>query len=734
MDTKSISIVVPTLNEEENIKPLIREIAAVLGEASITYEIIFIDDHSTDRTRRVILEMIDTHPLRLYLKEGKRGKATSLKEGFTHAKHDFICMIDADLQYPPSAIPQMLSKIGPEVDIVVANRQVNNSSFKRRVVSKAFQIFFAKYLHGLTTDVQSGLKVFKKEVVMRTPLTSESWAFDLEFLVKAQHAGYIIEDFAISFDKRRNGKSKVGMIKPALEVGYSAIKLRILKPGVIPLDETHMLDSGEGFHFRGSKFMHYTTLPLRESAFFGLSLNQKLVIMAGIEAVLISLVFFGWHTTLLIAIATLISLYVVDLLFSIFLVYRSFVSDPEIRITDKSLAVEREWPVYTIYCPLYKEAEIVPQFINAIENLDYPKDKLQVLLLLEEDDKETVRKILSFNLPYYITVLIVPDSKPKTKPKALNYGLRYTHGEYTVIYDAEDVPESDQLKKAVLAFEGASKKTICIQAKLKFYNPQQNLLTKLFSADYSLWFDVVLPGLQSIGAPIPLGGTSNHFRTADLRKLQGWDPFNVTEDADLGMRLVKRGYKTAIVDSYTLEEANSDPLNWFMQRSRWIKGYMQTYLVHMRNMKGIFADMSFENFLVFQLMLGGKIASMVLNPLMWLMTLSYFLFRAQTGLFIESLFPTPVLYAGVVCLLFGNFLYAYYYMLGIAKQGHWENVYIALFMPFYWFGISIAAVFASFELITRPFYWHKTKHGLHLAQAEEESARTKGDVAVIPVA
>jgi glycosyltransferase XagB len=159
---------------------------------------------------------------------------------------------------------------------------------------------------------------------------------------------------------------------------------------------------------------------------------------------------------------------------------------------------------------------------------------------------------------------------------------------------------------------------------------------------------------------------------------------------------------------------------------------MQTYLVHMRNTRGIFADMTPQNFFIFQLMLGGKVASMILNPLMWAMTLAYFLFRPTVGLFIESLFPTPVLYMGVTCLLFGNFLYAYYYMLGAAKQDHWENVYIALFMPFYWFGISIAAVYAGWELMTRPFYWHKTKHGLHLTQDDNQIPVPKGAIAVMP--
>ena len=308
-------------------------------------------------------------------------------------------------------------------------------------------------------------------------------------------------------------------------------------------------------------------------------------------------------------------MYFVDLCFSAYLIYRSFSKNPEIQISDRELASLKDssLPMYTIFCPLYKEWQVVPQFVAAMEKMDYPKDKLQVMFLLEEDDQETVQKISEQKLPKHFQIVVVPHSKPKTKPKAMNYGLKFATGEIIAIYDAEDKPESTQLKKAVLAFEKSGPKTFCVQAKLNFYNPNQNLLTRLFTAEYSLWFDLVLPGLQSLRAPIPLGGTSNHFHARDIRKLHGWDAFNVTEDCDLGMRLAKRGYKTAIVDSTTYEEANSDWLNWFRQRSRWIKGYIQTYFVHMRRPKDFLETGRPFNLFAFQIIVGGKILSMFIN-------------------------------------------------------------------------------------------------------------------------
>jgi glycosyltransferase involved in cell wall biosynthesis/O-antigen/teichoic acid export membrane protein len=326
--------------------------------------------------------------------------------------------------------------------------------------------------------------------------------------------------------------------------------------------------------------------------------------------------------------------------------------------------------------------------------------------------------------------VVVPHSYPKTKPKAMNYGLQYATGEYLVIYDAEDVPESAQLKKAVLAFKKLPENVVCVQAKLNFYNPNQNLLTRLFTAEYSLWFDLVLTGLQSLNGPIPLGGTSNHFRTKDLHLLKGWDAFNVTEDCDLGLRLFKRGYRTAIVESTTLEEANSDLRNWYNQRSRWIKGYIQTYLVHMRRPGEFFDDLKRPHVITFQLNVGGKILSMFINPIMWLITIVYFVFRSQVGPFIESFFPSFILYLGVFSFVVGNFLYLYYYLIGCAKRGQFGLIKYALLVPFYWLGMSVAAWRAVYEIMVKPHYWAKTVHGLHLGGTTAEAAEE--DVQEIP--
>lgn len=462
-------------------------------------------------------------------------------------------------------------------------------------------------------------------------------------------------------------------------------------------------------------FINWFNLDVNQSAFIRLSTSQKLSIFLFLILIGLCLVL-NFLLTLQIIFTFIISFYFLDLLFNLFLIYRSFNKEPEITFTEEEIASRStlNWPTYTIFCPLYREWEVVPQFIEAISKIDYPKDKLEVQLLLEEDDVKTIGEIQKMPLPPYFKVIVVPDSKPKTKPKACNYGLLFAKGEYCVIYDAEDIPDPKQLKKAIMAFEKLGAKTGCVQAKLHFYNSHHNLLTKLFAADYSLWFNLVLTGLQSIHAPIPLGGTSNHFKTNLLKDLGAWDSFNVTEDADLGIRLAKKGYTTAVIHSITLEEATSNIFNWYKQRSRWIKGYIQTYLVHSRNAHFGNDLTGIKNYWCFQILVGGKIFSLFINPLMWLLTISYFVFRPIIGETVESLFFAPVFYAGVVSLVLGNFLYMYYLMLGLTRTRQWDLVIFAFATPLYWLMISISAFNALYELIRRPFHWNKTVHGAHL--------------------
>lgn len=387
---------------------------------------------------------------------------------------------------------------------------------------------------------------------------------------------------------------------------------------------------------------------------------------------------------------------------------RSMERDHEIAVAARALT-EDELPVYTVLVPMYREPESLPILAQALRSLDYPLGKLDIKLVLEADDHETIEVARTLGLEGVFEVIRVPPSHPQTKPKACNYALRFARGEYLVIYDAEDKPEPDQLRKVVATFRASPPETACLQCRLNYYNANENWLSRMFTLDYSLWFDQILPGLEKLNVPIPLGGTSNHFKIGILRELHAWDPFNVTEDADLGIRLSQKGYRVGIVDSTTYEEASCHAGNWVRQRSRWIKGYLQTFLVHTRRPLHLIRTIGPLGFLGFFFFIGGTVLSGLLNPLFWLLYLIW-ITAASSGF--DTVFPQILLFISLLNLLAGNGAFMYLSMLAPIRRG-WLNLIPYSLTAFgYWVLISAAAYKALWQLLRNPFYWEKTQHGV----------------------
>jgi cellulose synthase/poly-beta-1,6-N-acetylglucosamine synthase-like glycosyltransferase len=396
----------------------------------------------------------------------------------------------------------------------------------------------------------------------------------------------------------------------------------------------------------------------------------------------------------------------------------------EVVTKDEVRAVKNDTlPVYTILLPVYKEDKLIRKLIWNLRSLDYPRGKLDVKLLIEEDDDKTLNAVRNLDFPANFETIVVPFHMPKTKPKACNYGLFFCKGVYLTIYDAEDVPDSDQLKKVVSLFRKLPKDYVVLQGALNYFNKNENLLTRMFTLEYSYWFDYMLPGLQSLDVPIPLGGTSNHFKLDKLKELGGWDPFNVTEDADLGVRVFEKRYKVGVVNSTTLEEANNEPFNWIRQRSRWIKGYMQTLLVHMRNPVRLVNKIGWRGFFGFNFFVGFTPITFLLYPILLGFYIVYIVFDLQT---VRILFPDWVLYISIFNFVAGNTLMIYVNMLAVFKRRFYELILFALMNPFYWLMHSIAAYKGLWQLIYKPFYWEKTNHGLtkmsHSASAAAATA------------
>jgi len=342
----------------------------------------------------------------------------------------------------------------------------------------------------------------------------------------------------------------------------------------------------------------------------------------------------------------LILLGLANLFYAISVIFRFVLSSSGAKLdTNSSLFKKNEpqlrpndLPTYSILLPLYHEPpNVIRQLTTAIQNLDYPPEKLDVIFLIEEDDQDTLVHCKAEKPPYNVRFVIVPEGMPKTKPRACNFGLAFARGEFLTIYDAEDIPERDQLKKAVACFRSSPPDIMCFQNALNFYNAEQNILTRLFTLEYSYWFDYLLPGLYLNHLPIPLGGTSNHFRTKILRDLGGWDPYNVTEDADLGMRASYRGYRVGILPSTTFEEANSRVKNWIRQRSRWLKGYLQTFLVHNRHPFQVVRNSGWKGWFTLQVFIGGTTLGQAFSLILWIL---FFIWLFNRGEFLQSYFDS----------------------------------------------------------------------------------------------
>lgn len=447
-----------------------------------------------------------------------------------------------------------------------------------------------------------------------------------------------------------------------------------------------------------------------DSAFRQINRAQAWVLILIGVAIVVGFVFRSVLTGTLLAGAVEL-MYAVVSVFRLWAMAKAAGQESEIIVTKADLdrVPPTSLPEYTILVPLYKEAAVLPTLTRAMQDLIYPKDRLDVKFLLEEDDAETIEAARKANLPSYIELLIVPRSEPRTKPKACNYGLTKARGEYTVIFDAEDIPEPDQLLKAITVFRQGDDHLVCVQAKLSYYNENQNILTRWFTAEYANWFELLLPSLFALNMPIPLGGTSNHLRTDVLRELGAWDPFNVAEDADLGVRLHKAGYRTGVMNSTTFEEANSDFVNWIRQRSRWVKGYMQTWLVHMRHPVRLWRELGPAGFFGFQMTVGGTPLQFLINPILWAITVLWYMFQPA---FMHQIFSGWVYYVGNLCLFLGNVAFMYSNIVGVVKAERWSLAKWAVLSPVYWVLMSIASYKALNQLIFKPSYWEKTVHGL----------------------
>ncbi|MFN3823117.1 MAG: glycosyltransferase [Pseudorhodobacter sp.] len=364
-------------------------------------------------------------------------------------------------------------------------------------------------------------------------------------------------------------------------------------------------------------------------------------------------------------------------------------------------------PTVSVMVALHQEDDIAPRLIRRLNRLDYPRDLLDILLVVEERDSRTRDALSRSDLPPWMRVVVVPDGPLKTKPRALNFALDLCRGSIIGVYDAEDAPEPDQIHKVVTRFHKRGPEVVCLQGVLDFYNARTNWLSRCFTMEYAAWFRVILPGLARMGLVIPLGGTTLFFRREALVELGGWDAHNVTEDADLGVRLARHGYRTELLDTVTEEEANCRALPWVRQRSRWLKGYMMTWAVHMRDPVLLWRQLGVWRFAGFQILFLCTLSQFLLAPVLWSFWIIPLGFTHPLSYSLPELAMIWLMGLYVLTEVVNIVLN----LQGLRRTRHRLSPFWVPTLHFYFPLGALASYKALWELVRCPFYWDKTSHG-----------------------
>ncbi|WP_299040900.1 glycosyltransferase [uncultured Tateyamaria sp.] len=365
-------------------------------------------------------------------------------------------------------------------------------------------------------------------------------------------------------------------------------------------------------------------------------------------------------------------------------------------------------PRVSVMVPLFKEERIAEALIARLSRLTYPKALLDVVLVLEAKDNVTRDTLARTELPQWMRVIEVPDDGTiTTKPRALNYALDFCKGDIIGIWDAEDAPEPDQVEKVVSKFETAAPDVACLQGILDYYNARHNWLARCFTIEYASWWRLVLPGVSRLGLVLPLGGTTLFFRRDILEQLGGWDAHNVTEDADLGLRLARRGYRTELIPTVTYEEANCHAWAWIKQRSRWLKGFFITYCVHMRSPRALLRDLGVMRFLGIQAMFLATVSQFAAFPLLW----TFWLPAVGLPHPVTSTLGTGVIWPLATLFVVAEVVTLTIGLVAVSDRNHRHLMPWVITLPFYFSLGAVASYKAIYELIRAPFYWDKTQHG-----------------------
>ena len=443
--------------------------------------------------------------------------------------------------------------------------------------------------------------------------------------------------------------------------------------------------------------------------------SKVLFLVVGIVSVVsLFILAFAFSTSVLVIISGLVALFYMFFMIFKLVVVGTALKYPLVDFTKEEIdaITDEELPTYTILVPLREEEEVAHQVVEALQRIDYPEDKLEYILTLEQYDTGSYEALKKAGMPESWNVCWLPDTPQKSKPKAMNVAFLQATGEFSVIYDAEIIPDSDQVKKAYLAFK-KHPEIAAFQTRLDHYNYNQNFLTKLFNTEFSFHYDMFLPGLQKFNFPIPLSGHSVHYRTDAIRKIGAWDPFNVAEDCEMGIRLFRYGYRTGIINSFSQEEAVGGVWAWVKQRTRWMKGFIQTSIVHLRYPMSLKRELgSWRDFFAFLILVPGTVLLNLLNFVTAGILLAWFLTGADA---IKDMYPMAVLYIANLAAIIGGFTFMYLNLVALYRRERFPLIKYFVLTPFYWFLLSLATARAAWQLrdSKNAHNWEMTVHGTH---------------------
>ncbi len=498
-------------------------------------------------------------------------------------------------------------------------------------------------------------------------------------------------------------------LDPSLGKRLCIVSPSTLRKGIVEANEEHLSDNALQRLARRSPWA---------SAHLDLPIAKRLGFVAMVLATMAaSMVWtYTWQPLLLTLITCILAAPSLFRLWAAFRFQRDQALRPEIALD------EDELPIYSVLIPLNNEAHMVPQIVAAMNRLDYPAEKLDIIFVVESASPETIEAVEKELANPAFSLIAVPKRRPYTKPKALNYALPMARGEFVVVYDAEDVPNARQLRDAaaILTYDPTLE---CLQAELVIANASRRWVTKMFAGEYAGHFGVFLPAVGLADLPVPLGGTSNHFRTETLRRIGAWDAFNVTEDADLGIRMARMDMRIKMFAGTTLEEAPEHLPGWIKQRSRWLKGWMQTLLVHSARPSRLLDDLGLKRLTAFYVFVGGMVLSISLHGLFVVFTLGRLAFDILTA-------GVPGIFSilSLIALLFGYCGAAAVSVIGLERVGRPELMRSLFGLPLYWLLAWYALVIAIYELVRRPYHWSKTTHKGGLSIVGAAKAARDGSV------